>query len=259
MKNNIKPGQIQICPIDNRLIEMPPYVNTFLSMPKWFKAIDKNAMGSLRKCAGVNDYLTTGITVPAWTNMYFRPNHELQLWETKLDDYTTPAGTITRVDHFPYESTGQCPMTSVRKLQEGYQYPKIIVPFKFRTAPGWSVLLMPIVWEPSEDYQVVGAIVNTDYYHTVNCVLNIKTNTDFKIPYGTPLMHLIPFKRNGDFEEIIFDDESNWKYYDGGFGAGHLKPSNGAAGPYRQGKKQADDMSEEIEKNNKFFNKIFKR
>lgn len=260
MKNNVKPGEIQICPIDNRLLEMPPYVNNFLSMPKWFKGIDKNAMASLRRCAGINDYLTTGITIPAWTNMHFRPNHDLQLWETKLDDFVTPSGMITKVDFFPYESTGVCPMTSARKLQEGYQYPKIVVPYRFKTAPGWSTLLMPVILEPNDNYQAVGAIINTDYYHIINCVLNITTNTNFKISYGTPLMHLIPYKRSGNFEKIIFDDESQWKYYDGGYGAGYLK-AEGAAGPYRKGRKDADELCKELEntKENKKILKYFNR
>lgn len=261
MKNKVKPGQIQICPVDNRLMEMPPYVNDYLTMPRWFKSIDKNDPGSLRKCAGVNEYLTTGITLPAWTNMHFKPNHQTQTWESRLDDYSTSGGEISRVQGFGYSSTGQCPVTAMRKLEEGYQYPKIVVPFRFKTAPGWSTLLMPLIWEPNPDYQVIGAVINTDYYHMINCVLNITTNTDFKIPYGTPLMHLIPFKRSGDFKEIIFDDQSNWKYYDGGFGFGHIKPSFKAAGPYRQGRKQADDLAEQIENSGKikkiinYFNK----
>lgn len=254
MKKPIKPGQIRIIPTDNRLMEMPPYANTHMSLPRWFKGIPKDAQGSIRGCAGVTEYLKIGITVPAWTNMHFRPNAELRVWESRLDEFNPP-GEISRVEGFPYTSTGECPITKIRKLDEGYQYPKIVTPFKFQTAKGWSTMIMPLILEPNSNYSVVPGIVNTDYYHTINCVINITGNSEFKIQYGTPLFHLIPFKRSGDIEEIIFEDEKEYKYYvSGGFGNGYVIPSGvSKSGAYRSARKEIDNIVKIEETKTRFF------
>jgi hypothetical protein len=94
------------------------------------------------------------------------------------------------------------------------------------TAPGWSTLILPALYEPSRHYSVLPGIVNTDYYHEANCVLNLLGNESFTINWGTPLMHLIPVKRDSLPHEIEFYDESTFKYMVGrGFGSGALKPS----------------------------------
>lgn len=257
-KKPIEPGVIRIVPKDNRLLEMPPYVNDHMSLPRWYKAIPKDANASVRGCAGISEFLKIGITVPAWTNMHFRPNAELRVWESRLDEFSPP-GEISRVDGFPYSSTGECPMTKMRKLEEGYQYPKIVTPFKFQTAKGWSTMIMPLIFEPNPNYSVVPGIVHTDYYHTVNCVLNITANSDFRINYGTPLFQLIPFKRNGDIEKIIFEDDFFFKYYEsGGFGHGYVIPTGvNKSGAYRGNRKDVDKEVEDLEKSSNIFRKIF--
>jgi hypothetical protein len=94
---------------------------------------------------------------------------------------------------------------------------------------------------PNEKYDVLPAIVHTDFYHVANIVLNIKTNTDFMIPYGTPMMQVVPFKRSTNLSSIEFEDESYWKYVaSNGFGSGYIMPSIGTAGPYRRHKHKVD-------------------
>ena len=237
-KKRIKPGTVRITPEDNRLMTMPPFVNEQTSLPQWFKQLKKFS-GSLRSCAGVNDYLTTGITIPLWTNVYFRPNLETNFWESRIDNMSPPLHNIA-VQGFSYDQTGKCPATDVRKF-ETMQYPKIINPWRIETAPGWSSLILPPLWEPNENYDVLAAVVHTDFYHAANVVLNIKTTTDFTIKYGTPIMHVIPFKRQDNVSVIEFEDESNFKYVEStGFGFGHILPSTGSAGPYRRYKNKID-------------------
>lgn len=244
MRNNLKPGQIRVIPEDNRLSDMPPFLNTHLTIPRWFKSIPR-MNGSLRTCAGVNDFLTIGMTLPAWSNFYFRPNLEEKKWEFRADEMSPKMGErgLSVIEGFPYSSTGECPVTKIRKLEEDYQYPKLVNPWKFQTAPGWSTLLLPVYWEPNPHYSVLPAIVHTDFYPAINCVLNITTTEEFKIPYGTPLMQLVPFKRNGDFDDLLIEDESQFKYFQGGgFGQGNIKSSDtGSSGPYRRMKHKMDN------------------
>lgn len=227
----VKPGVIRFTPSDNRLMEAPPFVNTITEPPSWMKKIGKH-MGSVRKCAGTIDLLAAGVTLPMWTNYRFRPDGR-GAWEGVGDDFSPPAG-INSLNGFHYESTGECPMTSIRKIETG-QYPKLVNPWRFETAPGWSTLLLPLYWEPNEDYSVIPAIVHTDFYHLANIVINPIGDRPFSIRQGTHMCQLIPFKRDTDFQEIEFNDESYFKYVaTTGFGMGHVAPSEGTAGPYRR-------------------------
>ena len=123
----VKPGVIRFTPVDNRLMESPPTVNSISQPPQWFRQIGKH-QGSLRKCAGTIDFLSAGVTLPAWTNFRFRPDGNGG-WEHGADEFSPEAG-IANISGFGYESTGECPMTSVRKLETG-QYPKIVNPWRF--------------------------------------------------------------------------------------------------------------------------------
>lgn len=238
----VRPGEIRFTPSDNRLMDMAPVVNSPSSLPAWFRRIGKQP-GSLRRCAGTIDLLSAGVTLSAWTNFRFRPAPN-GTWETGADDFGPPAG-IGAIQGFSYESTGSCPVTDIRKIETG-QYPKLVNPWRMETAPGWSTLFLPVYWEPNEDYDVLPAIVHTDFYHTANVVLNIKTDSAFQIKYGTPLYQLIPFKRDSDFSKILFNDEKDFKFVaTRGFGMGHVAPSDGTAAPYRRERIKVDKLLEE--------------
>jgi hypothetical protein len=117
--------------------------------------------------------------------------------------------------------------------------------------------MLPLYWEPNENYSVVPAIVHTDFYHLMNIVLNITGDSAFTIKYGTPIAQLIPFKRDSDFNQIEFTDESYFKYVSTtGFGMGHVVPHDGTAGPYRREKIKVDKM---IEENQSLKSKIFRK
>jgi hypothetical protein len=144
------------------------------------------------------------------------------------------------IEGFAHQSTGECPVSQNRTL-DTMPYPKILNPWRIETAKGWSSLVLPVYWEPNSDYDVLPAVVHTDLYHTVNIVINIKTNTDFSIKYGTPMLHIIPFKRKEDISKIEFQDESVFKYVESsGFGFGNIVPSAGAAGSYRRNRIKVD-------------------
>lgn len=260
---NVKPGQILAIPNDVRLLESSPTLNSPSTPPSWFRLVPKTS-GSIRKCAGTIDYLSSGITVNMWTNATFRPQNDGKNWESKLDNYSFDSmGFVNQP--FAFETTGKCPMTQIREIETG-GYPKLVNPWCFVTAPGWSTMVLPPLFEPNNNYQVVPAIVHTDFYHNMNLVLNIITDKEFTIKYGTPVMHLIPFKRDSDFNELIIGKEEEYKYVTGrGFGYGSIVPTNGSAAPYRRERIKVDkELLNKKENYNIFnwikngFNKFFK-
>lgn len=250
-KNKVKPGEIRFTPTDNRLMESAPFANNLTNMPNWFRSVGKEGR-ALRRCAGTIDLLAAGVTLPMWTNYRFRPDNN-GAWETGSDDLYPSAVTggvptsIGQVTGFNHDSTGECPMTSVRKIETG-QYPKLINPWRIETAPGWSTLMIPCYWEPNEEYTVVPAIVHTDFYHSMNVVLNLTGDRAFMLKYGTPVAQLIPFKRDSDFTKVLFNDESDFKYYAStGFGTGFISPKDTAA-HYRREKIRTDSRLEQDSK-----------
>lgn len=206
----VKPGEIMVIPMDNRLLENPPYVNSVSRLPTWFRKLPK-FKGSMRGCAGIMDYMSLGITIPMWTNASFKKVENG--WEVDCDRYEPENNKqVFGITSFPYESSGACPMTERREQGDFMGYPKFTTPYHVITAPGYSTLLLGIAHEPNKNYHVVNGLVHTDFYHEMNMVVNVFGNQSFNIKYGTPMMQLIPFKRDSDFGNIIFTDESMTKY-----------------------------------------------
>ena len=249
----IKPGELFISYHDDRLLEMPPFVNELSRPPSWFRSIGKFP-GSVRRCAGISDYMAMGVTLPLWTNIRMKLSPEGNDWSVNWDNLSETEVSKDQyefyVRSFAHEQTGKCPMTSVRQVEESF-YPKIVTPYYFRTAPGWSTIILPNLYEPSPNFTVTPAVIHTDFYHTMNVVLNPLAGEDFSIPYGYPIAHLIPFKRSADTNKIIFGGPEYHRLLVGrGFGNGSLHPSGGStARPYRMHKVKVDAEIAEKEGN----------
>lgn len=247
-----KPGQIVVIPEDERLMESAPYVNSMINLPGWFKSSGKHR-GSIRKCAGTQDLLTMGLTIPMWTNIHFRPSPIGLGWEYAMGDFSAEPLKFVN-SPFSYESTGSCPMTNIRKI-ENSEYPKLVNPWCFVTAPGWSSMILPIPYEPNENYDILPAVVHTDFYHNVNIVLNLKNDQPFMIRWNTPLARIIPFKRTPELTEVIFETEDKFKLATGrGLGSGYIMPighlvsdRSDAGKAYRQEKVKMDETVRQAE------------
>lgn len=243
----VKPGQIRITPVDNRFYNDVPYLNSKTNFPLWFRALHKGH-GSLRSCSGVSDFLETGFTIPAWTTFTFKPNTQKGIWEGGADGMNPPVSDFFPIGAFQYHQTGQCPMTDARKLEK-MSYPKLLTPWRIQTAPGWSCLFLPVLYEENPNYSVLPAVINTDYYQIANVVLNIKTDSEFTIRQGTPLVHVIPIQRKNDIRHIEHLDESLFKYASSSmYLTGGVVPNGGTGIAYRKAGKVVDSALEKEKK-----------
>lgn len=234
----VKPGHIRVTPVDNRFYNDAPFLNTKTNLPSWFRRIHRGN-NSVRSCSGISDFLEFGITIPAWTNFKFRPNVAAGSWEV-LSDGMNPPIDYPHASGFVFSQTGSCPMTQLRKIEQ-MSYPKLITPWRLQTAPGWSSLMLPVLYEENTNYSVLPAIINTDFYQIMNIVLNIKTDSEFTIKQGTPLVHLIPVQRKNNFHTIESVDESFFKYASSNmYMNGAIVPSGGSGVAYRKATKFVD-------------------
>jgi hypothetical protein len=242
----VKPGQLRITTVDNRFYNDAPFVNSKTKLPSWFRQIHKGP-GSVRSCSGISDYLEYGITIPAWTTFRFKPNISQGIWEISADPFN-PHIEFPMASGFHFAQTGSCPMTQSRKIEK-MSYPKLLTPWRIQTAPGWSSLMLPILYEENDNYSVVASMVNTDYYQTANIVLNVKTDSEFTIKQGTPLVHLIPVQRKNDINKIEFIDESFFKYASTNmYMTGGTAPLEGTGVAYRKAAKLVDSALESKKK-----------
>jgi hypothetical protein len=245
----VKPGHLRITTVDNRFYNDAPYVNSKTNIATWFRRIHKGP-GSIRSCSGISDFLEYGVTIPAWTTFRFRPNVNLGVWEISADEFN-PSINFLMAGGFHFSQTGSCPMTQSRKIEK-MSYPKLLTPWRIQTAPGWSCIMLPIIYEENENYSVLPSVINTDFYQVANVVLNIKTDSEFVIKQGTPLVHLIPIQRKNDIKNIEYMDESFFKYASTNmYMTGATVPSGGGSGvAYRKATKLVDAS---IDKKRKWF------
>lgn len=220
----VKKNEILIIPSNNQLLEYQPYISSS-KFPEWWKEQDKNP-GSIRRCYGTQDYISLGITLPLWSNVYVRPSPSGTSFEVKIDNiaYAKEYPTFN-VEGFPASSVNEkCPFSTQREIVGNF--PKLVTPWLYKTAPGYSSLILPMSLEPNPNYEVLPGVVHTDYYHHINIVLVIKNSKEFMIPVGTPMYQIIPFKRSDKTKEITFGNESMFQFYAGrGTGDGYLANS----------------------------------
>lgn len=209
----VKKNEILIIPSHNELLECQPYISS-TKLPDWWKEQDKNP-GSIRRCYGTQDYLSLGITLPLWSNVYVRQSPNGNSFELRMDSiaYADQKPNFY-IEGFPASSVNEkCPFSSQREI-EG-PFPKLVTPWLYKTAPGYSSLIMPMSLEPNPNYEVMPGVVHTDYYHHINIVLLIKTSKEFMIPIGTPMYQIVPFKRSDKIKQITFGNSSMFSYYAG--------------------------------------------
>ena len=167
-------------------------------LPKWYKKTQSYMTGkkeivikgsefaiseTIKKCIPVFDALTAGYMITTYCDLYIKKN---ELGEII---YITPSDVDIQfhpVEQAPYHpDMNQMP------------YPKWINPWSIKTPPGYSCFFVSPVHSSNKYFKILEGVVDTDKYTApVNFpfVLN-DVNFEGVIPAGTPMVQIIPFKR----------------------------------------------------------------
>lgn len=220
-----KPNELLAVPISNTLWHPDVAVHKSREkIPAWYKEATGGTSG-LKRCYGLGDYIKVGYTIPLWAKLDIRlPISKLDKgWDARYDLINPRLYELEMLEEyqfqehfsreallgnqFPAEQAGKCPVAAI-KSRENSSYLKLTNPWLFKTAPGYSTLFIHPQWEPNDKYHVMSGVVNTDYYHHCNVVINITTSSEFSIKEGTPMLHAIPFKRSDGIKnsELIKGD-----------------------------------------------------
>jgi hypothetical protein len=187
-------------PKDEGIIAPPVPAKTVL--PEWFRklpAIDQkmvsvtdNAM-TVKRCMPFLDAMTTGWILPLGATVRL---------EIKDEGRTVTAGwefdKVMVSNHNPHQVTGN--PHEPRPPCKFHNY------WTVKTPSGWSCAFVPPLNRPNPLFQCFAGIVDTDTYHSLIHFPFIATGGDgiHVIERGTPLVQVIPFKRETtDLEAVI--------------------------------------------------------
>lgn len=159
-------------------------------IPEWYKKIEpsfpKNktpeSLPSIKKCIPVLDAMTAGYIIVSPCDVYV----------SMKEGEPTFRSTIPNLISFhPRKQAYTHPQAN------DFQFPKWKNPWGIKTPKGYSCLFVPPLHNPNNQFQVLEGIVDTDrYVAPVNFPFVVKNPTEeFLIPAGTPIVQVIPFKR----------------------------------------------------------------
>lgn len=170
-------------------------------IPDWYKEAESYTEGkkqpvgngrttaTVKRCMPVFDALTTGYIIPTYVDIFVSKKPEIVNNELKIVPwYEWPS--LNAITFHPVEQAPTYPGST------GIPYPKFMNPWSIKTPPGYSTLFLPPVHRDNP-FSILPGIVDTDLYTVPVHFPMTLTNSDFEglIPAGTPLVQVIPFKR----------------------------------------------------------------
>jgi hypothetical protein len=163
--------------------------------PQWYKDTrsyigDKKGMTdgypstTIKKCVPVLDIMTAGYIIPTWADIWVQVKDGVYTFQSGAKNMRLDYHPPTQLKNYPANSSG-----------DGAH--KFINPWSIRTPKGYSCFFIPPAHNPNPYFEVLSGSVDTDsYYAPVNFPFLFKVK-EFEglIPAGTPLVQVIPFKR----------------------------------------------------------------
>lgn len=183
----------------------PPPVPAVKKAPDFYKAIRPQSgsspdTGTVKRCIPFLDALSAGFVIPLWADLY------VVACEGELQ-FTFPRNIPMprSMESHAYE---QAPGHPLADKPYGKHFMKFMNPWVVETAPGYSCLFTAPLNHLEPRLKILDGVVDTDTYHAnVNFpFLWTGGHGEFLIPKGTPLVQVIPYKRETFTLEIGVTD-----------------------------------------------------
>ena len=201
----------------------PELANKYL--PEWYK---KQKIYSREKvpgvkdaknCPAIQDFLTTGVVIPSWSDVYLEKRGQKLHWHITVGD----SQQFSKETHGLLEFQSDVQMTDMNlNVMNGVGALKLVTPYYFKTPPGYSLQFIDPFYHHRRDVRIMTGISDTDIWHQTNLVfefmenINISENKDLIIKAGDPLVIVQPFKKekfklevNKFSEEFHKEQENN--------------------------------------------------
>ena len=180
-------------------------------IPDWYKKTPSSyppekipsAVFTVKKCMPVFDALTAGYILSTPCDIWVTEKNETLWYETSQPD----------IIEFQDQKQG-----NLHPAFNGHSYPKWKNSWAIKTPKGYSCLFIPPMHNPNPWFVILESIVDTDSYKTLVNFPFVLKDVSFRglIPANTPMVQIIPFKRDNwkmkigddtDYEEGIDSDK----------------------------------------------------
>ena len=211
--------KIEFWTSEENYISLPHPIPAAKAVPEWYKKLPRSrdpqtnetaskvvwsdpekgftVGATMKECIPVRDYITGGYVIPLWASMVMHTTDEGgHYFSWQAEDCLHIEG------HLAYQTLG----TPLNEGDEKQETLKFASPWLFKTPPGYSCLFFsPRYSEPQ--IEILPAIVDTDTQHEVNFPFVFRNNKsgarDYVIERGTPIIQILPFKRDDWSSEVI--------------------------------------------------------
>ena len=144
----------------------------------------KTNIYSIKICPGLRDYMGNGFVIPAWCDMHIKIIDGVP--EIIYSDFD-----IKKMYHLAdqvgdFLDTKFLVRTPVKLDNPWWTY----------TKKGWSILWLPMSFHENPYFEAIPGVIDHDKGNgsaPINIML--KTDKDFTIEQGTPIVQMVPFKR----------------------------------------------------------------
>jgi len=164
-------------------------------LPEWYKKQNEYTTGekkpeekgstpsTVKKCMPVFDALTSGYILFTPVDVYVSQKDGMPYYQWSSQDVIS-FHPLAQADNHP--------------AKNGFPYPKWINSWAIKTPKGYSTLFIPPMHNPNNMFTVLEGVVDTDTFtDVVNFPFVLKDPSwEGMIPAGTPMVQVIPFKRD---------------------------------------------------------------
>lgn len=218
---------------------IPEPINSLRAAPDYYKKVKPQSdghpsSGTVKRCVPFLDALSSGFIIPLWADMYvLARNGELSV------DFPPNLPMAESLGNHPIT---QIPDHPLSKDPYGSIQLKFINPWIISTEDGVSCLFTSPLNHMEKRFKVLDGVVDTDtYYNNINFpFIWTGGSGEFVIPKGTPLVQVIPFRRESSEFSVGAIDKGRKARTSGILGT---KLRNGYRDEFWHKKRQEDEVN----------------
>jgi len=160
-------------------------------IPKWFKDIDKDIVGTIKSCPAIPDFFSLGYILPMWCDTRLN-------YDQATDRYKWEAGnSIFHIDTHARSQFLDFFTPKIFNNEVTFVF-KTLSPWRVFTPPGWSIIQLPVFYNFNPGWTLMSGIIDTDIHSEINHqILYHNKGEDVIIKRGEPFAMYIPiFRKN---------------------------------------------------------------
>jgi len=190
-----------------------PIVPAYQAMPNWYKdakaaitelPVYDSSRLTFKACPAIMDGFSQGYILPLWADVWVEPKEGSDdpsfWWDRRLQESAEDRKVVT--PHNPWQTQDLKPFKDMSSSSIAW---KLNSPWLVETPKDYSMLMIPPLNNRDSRFEPVAGVICTDDFTTyINVPLIWKAPPGYSglIKKGTPLLQMIPFKRENFQHEL---------------------------------------------------------